>query len=302
MRLSIIIPVYNVERYINRCATSLFELRGLDIEYIFVNDCTPDGSMEVLRNVIDKYPEKKSQIKIINHEENKGVANARLTGIKAAAGEYLWFVDSDDWVESYCIEKCYAALQEDPDFILFDYYLEESEGTKYCKVDEFSVSSVLINRITPSLWKYIIKKSVLISNNIFPLSGADFAEDFLMTSCMALVSGKHIVIHEGLYHYNCQNTASYMNNITLTSLEDASKSVVRAYDFYKSNHAAKTYRIALAYMLCKRYMELQKKDKDNLSLSDLEERIRDTETLLGLCVTRLPVMSDFAMRCYRRFA
>jgi glycosyltransferase involved in cell wall biosynthesis len=257
--------------------------------------------MEVLRNVIDKYPEKKSQIRVINLEENKGVANARLTGIKAATGEYLWFVDSDDWVESDSIEKCHEALQEEPDFILFDYY-EESEETRYCKVEELTVSSLLVNRISPSLWKYIIKKSVLISNNIFPLCGADFAEDFLMTSCMALVSGKHIMIHEGLYHYNCQNTASYMNNITLTSLEDASKSVVRAYDFYKSNHAAKTYRIALAYMLCKRYLALWQKDKDNPSLSDLEERIRDTETLLGLCVTRLPMMSDFAMRVYRHFA
>lgn len=302
MKISIIIPIYNVERYIERCASSLLELRGDDIEYIFVNDCTPDRSMEVLSSVIEKYPEKKSRISIINHEKNRGVANARLTGIKAATGEYIWFVDSDDWVEPDSIEKCHAALLDKPDFILFDYYIEESEGTKYCKVEEFSIPSLLINRIAPSLWKYIIKKSILISNHILPIYEINFAEDFLIASCMALVSGKHVMIHEGIYHYNCQNTSSYMNNIKLTSLEDASKSVTLVYDFYKNNHAAETHKRALAYMLCKRYLALQEKDKNDPLLFDLEERIHDTNTLLGFCVTKLPMTSGVAMRIYRHLA
>lgn len=297
--VSIIIPIYNVERYIERCAISLFEQRGNDIEFIFVNDCTPDNTMERLNSVIEKYPEKKSQIKIINHEKNKGVGGARLTGIEAATGEYVWFIDSDDWIEPDSIDKCRSALQLNKDFIIIDYYVESSEGTNLCNIKDFCISNLLVNRIPPSLWKFLIKKSVLVKNNILPIEGLNFAEDFLMTSCLALISDNYSIIHEGLYHYNCLNPGSYMNNIKLSSLEGAAQSVSQTYDFYKRNRAEKKYVKALSYMLCIRYLELQKKDNNNKFLLDLEERIKETKTLLGYCILNTPKMSGIALKIYR---
>ena len=70
MKVSVIIPIYKVEAYIERCARSLFEQTLKDIEYIFVNDCTPDRSVEVLKNVIEEYPDRKSQIRILHHKDN----------------------------------------------------------------------------------------------------------------------------------------------------------------------------------------------------------------------------------------
>ena len=83
MKVSVCIPVYGVEKYIERCARSLFEQTMKDdIEFIFVDDCTPDKSIEILQKVLEEYPERKNQVKIIRHETNKGLTGARNTALK----------------------------------------------------------------------------------------------------------------------------------------------------------------------------------------------------------------------------
>src|SRR5690554_2984658 len=98
--LSVIVPIYNVEKQIKRCSISLFEQSFQNMEYIFVNDCSSDKSMEILNEVIDTYPEKKKQIVIINHDTNKGLSAARSSGIQLAKGEYIAHCDSDDWIDT----------------------------------------------------------------------------------------------------------------------------------------------------------------------------------------------------------
>ena len=105
-KLSVIIPVYNVERYIERCAVSLFEQTLQDVEFIFINDKTPDCSMEILKNICKRYSFLKNNIKLLEHERNSGSATTRITGIKAAQGTYIAFCDSDDWVETNMYKKC----------------------------------------------------------------------------------------------------------------------------------------------------------------------------------------------------
>ena len=97
-KVSVIVPVYGVEKYIERCARSLFEQTLDDMEFIFVDDCTKDESIEVLKRVIDLYPVRKDQVKIIHHAVNKGLSRARETGVNAATGDYIGHCDSDDWV------------------------------------------------------------------------------------------------------------------------------------------------------------------------------------------------------------
>lgn len=88
-KVSVIVPVYKVEKYIERCARSLFNQTLDDIEYIFVDDCSPDRSIEILNQVIGDYPRRKDQVQIIHHASNQGLALARQTGLKAATGEYI---------------------------------------------------------------------------------------------------------------------------------------------------------------------------------------------------------------------
>ena len=94
-KVSVLVPVYGVEKYIERCARSLFEQTLDDMECIFVDDCTPDDSMQVLVKILSEYPRRKEQVKIIHHETNQGLPAARQSGLKIATGEYIAHCDSD---------------------------------------------------------------------------------------------------------------------------------------------------------------------------------------------------------------
>ena len=110
MKVSILVPVYGVEKYIEKCAVSLFEQSYEDIEYIFVNDCTPDRSIEVLRGTIARYPQRQKQVVIIDHDVNRGLGAARHTATDAATGELVMHVDSDDYLMPHAVEHLCAKM------------------------------------------------------------------------------------------------------------------------------------------------------------------------------------------------
>ena len=99
-KVSVIVPVYNAGRYIERCLRSLFEQTLDSIEYIFVDDCSPDDSMDILKRVLDEYPERKDDVKILTHQVNTGQSGARRDGMRIASGEYMIHCDADDWVDT----------------------------------------------------------------------------------------------------------------------------------------------------------------------------------------------------------
>lgn len=106
--VSIIILVYDVEEYIERCARALFGQTLEDLEYVFVDDCTPDRSMEILGQVLEEYPHRKGQVKVLHNEVNRGQAYSRRRGIEAATGDYIIHCDSDDWPDQDMYAKLYA--------------------------------------------------------------------------------------------------------------------------------------------------------------------------------------------------
>ena len=121
--ISVIIPIYNVELYIERCVRSLMEQTLENIEFIFVNDCTPDKSMIILQRVLEEYPVRKEKVKIIEHKQNKGIAATRNTGLKYVSGQYIIYCDSDDWIERDMYEKLLKkALVTCADIVACDYY------------------------------------------------------------------------------------------------------------------------------------------------------------------------------------
>ena len=127
--ISIIIPVYGVEKYIEKCVRSLFEQTYENLEYIFVNDCTKDSSMEILKTVLSEYPDRISNVTIINNEKNIGQSGSRKKGILAANGHYMIHCDSDDWVDLDYYEKIAKKAEEtDADIICCDYRAEFQDG------------------------------------------------------------------------------------------------------------------------------------------------------------------------------
>lgn len=126
-KVSIIVLVYKAELYMERCARSLFEQTLEDIEYIFINDCTPDHSMEIMQKTLKQYPERAKQVQIINHPYNMGAAKSREDGIKAAVGEYIIHCDSDDWVDTDMYRLLYEeAKKKALDIVVCDFY--ETDG------------------------------------------------------------------------------------------------------------------------------------------------------------------------------
>ena len=119
MRISIIIPIYNVEAYIERCILSVLHQTYRQLEVILVDDCSPDDSMAVAKKVIENAGVKDFIFKYIRHDHNRGLSAARNSGIKAATGEYFYLLDSDDAITADCIEKLAKPLTEERyDFVI----------------------------------------------------------------------------------------------------------------------------------------------------------------------------------------
>lgn len=128
-KITIIIPVYNVERYLRKCLDSVVNQTLKEIEVICVNDCSPDNS----RAILEEYAECDGRIKVINHTENSGLGGARNTGVDSADGEYIWFVDSDDFIELHACELLYNTIKrEEADVLLFQAFsfTGEEEGKR----------------------------------------------------------------------------------------------------------------------------------------------------------------------------
>lgn len=221
-KVSVLVPIYNVERYIERCAVSLLEQSYNNCEFVFVNDCTKDRSLEILNKVIGKYPALSDRIKVISHPANMGLGAARLTGVNNSDGEFITFVDSDDYVDSRYVEKLVAAMVENKsDVVLSSYNISD-------KLKEVSVAwyerRVLGGRMSCRIWGSLLKRSIMTSYNIYPIVGIDYAEDFaFMTRYISDVK-KICIIPDLIYYYTVDNDNSYVHNISeksITSLCDA---------------------------------------------------------------------------------
>ncbi|TNL49099.1 glycosyltransferase family 2 protein [Acinetobacter bereziniae] len=121
--ISIIVPIYNVEKYIGKCIQSVFDQTYENIEYIFVNDCSPDKSVQIIELELKNHPNRVKNVHIIHHSENKGIAATRNTGLKHASGLYILQVDGDDYIENDTVYSLVeVALAEKADIVTFDYF------------------------------------------------------------------------------------------------------------------------------------------------------------------------------------
>ncbi|MBS9768943.1 MAG: glycosyltransferase family 2 protein [Flavobacteriaceae bacterium] len=218
-KVSIIVPIYNGEKYIEKCAVSLFEQDFEDIEYVFVNDCTPDNSVEILEKVIEKYPHRKPHCKIIHHKENKGLGGARNIGLKNATGYYILHIDQDDWCELDMISLLYnKAIETDADIVACDFYLSYKDRKVY-KKEEYSndlfenQQNLWRGKLHPANWNKLVKTSLYFDNNIYPSEKNNITEDYFLTSRLFIVAEKIAYIPKALYNYWQDNDNSICNSI-----------------------------------------------------------------------------------------
>lgn len=210
-KVSVIVPVYGVERYIERCARSLFEQTLDSIEYVFINDCTPDDSIDILNKVLEDYPGRKAHVQIIEMPRNSGQAAVRNMGISIVSGQYTIHCDSDDWIDRTMYEKMYIkAVTANADVVVCDYYVSDqiidkpSKAFPLCKQER--PQKLIDWHCAGQLWNKLYKTSICKKDSII-LPQDNMGEDMALVYQMAFYCKNVEYIPECLYHFFCNPTS-----------------------------------------------------------------------------------------------
>lgn len=210
-KVSVIVPVWGVEKYIEKCARSLFDQSLDDIEFIFVDDCTPDQSIIILNHVLLDYPNRKQQTRIVAHSKNMGLPQARKTGVDAANGEFVIFCDSDDYVENEMYAQLYEyAINKNCDLVHCDIDVVNDDGIVKTLSSSEQLSSEQLKRriidgdISNSLCNKLVRR-LIYQNVVFPQYGMN--EDNAVAIQIAYYAEKLGYIKHS-YYKAYQNNAS----------------------------------------------------------------------------------------------
>lgn len=202
VKVSVIVAAYNIEDYIEKCLESLINQTLKEIEIIVVND----GSKDQTQEEILKYSKKDERIILIN-QQNKGLIEARKTGLSIAKGEYILFVDGDDWLELNALKILYEnATQNNSDIVLYHAYRAYDSRKEIFKCfnnerEICSLKTLLLGNIAPTIWSKFIKLDYIKLNNIpFP-SNISFAEDLATVTSLFIFNPKVSIIDMPLYNY-----------------------------------------------------------------------------------------------------
>jgi len=261
MKVSILVPIYGVEKYIEQCAISLFSQTYEDVEYIFVNDCTPDNSISILEKVLANYPERKSQTKIINHPENRGLGAGRKTALAASTGEFILNVDSDDYIPTDAIEKLVAVQKEtNADIVSGAFQFLTTDGALIDELpphlDKQTTLRLLLtqNTILNNIWGRLIRRSLYSNHQIDSIEGINMAEDYGLTTRLVCAATRLAYTDNIVYVYRQSSASSTFGEsanpqhiISILKANDAVINFVHAYDKEKDYAFAMELGLMNAY-------------------------------------------------------
>lgn len=221
-KISIGVPVYKAEKFIERCVISLFEQTYPNIEYVFVDDCTPDRSIEILESIILRYPLREPIVKLIRNTSNLGSATSRNIILDNCTGDFLLWVDSDDYLEFDTIDRLVSIQKHYNCDILGFGVMKHSEKQgafpylPYLFFTPKDMFQAIIERKThQALWCRLIRRLLFMENNIRFEDGQNVGEDFKVIILLSYYAKKVSSVKEIFYHYNCCNPTSLMNTFSV---------------------------------------------------------------------------------------
>lgn len=261
-KISVIIPIYGVEKFISRCATSLLSQTLSEIQYIFVNDCTPDNSISILNDVITNFPEKAKDITIINHPRNLGLSAARQSGVNIAKGEYIAHCDSDDWVDKDMYRLLYEyAKKGNYDYVKCAHIVTDNSTYHVVKKPKFSKVNIQKNDVISSLiscngwnsvWDSIAKRELYTINIRF--APCSMLEDFFLSTQLLINAQNIYYLDQPLYYYY-QNPESICGKKDITSVKrralEAKKNILQIEEFIINEYGTNSFKkemVALKYI------------------------------------------------------
>lgn len=268
--ISIIVPIYNVEKYLERCLTSLLNQTYNNYEIICINDGSQDNCDKILANYQKQY----ANIRVIK-QENKGLSVARNNGLKNACGEYILFIDSDDTIHPQTLETLYYFIEKNnADIVSFKLKKCSQDNIVY---DKFTIQDI-DNKVITNPIKNINQKKYKIYYNVCTkiynrkiLDGIEFIpnihyEDYPHTYAVLSKSPKIVAIDKELYFYYLNNTSISHQKSNIKQIKDYMKGVLYIYEFYKNRQELKYIKNSLLPNLLKQ--QLKKCEKANFENKD----------------------------------
>ena len=254
MKVSIIVPIYKVERYIEQCAESVLGQTWPDIQFIFVDDGSPDASVKKLEVLIDsKFAALKDRITIIR-KENGGLPQARLSGLQKAEGNYILHVDSDDWLEPDAVEKLVRKAEEsDADVVYFYVRKEKSGGRFHISKDKVYTDPKAFSKdvFYMNAHGYVVNKFARRScyrPDLFYPKG-NMHEDVILMGQLLFYCRKVALLPEPLYHYRRNNSASETRQARKVRRAASARNFLDLYESYKGRMTGSPVEPVLKHIL-----------------------------------------------------
>lgn len=240
LTISLVAPIYGVEKYISRFAESVLGQSYPHIQFIFVNDGTKDRSIELLNELIDsRYQHLRECITIVN-KENGGLPAARRTGMEYVSGDYVWHIDSDDWLEPDAVRLiAECAERTRADLIYFDFFKEYSDRTKRVTESEYRIEdqaeylkAMYNHRSYGCVWNKCVRTELYRGHDIrFP--EFSYAEDIFLITQITGYAESISYLNEALYHYRKDNPHAITRQNRRKRREQAVRNSLALYELYK---------------------------------------------------------------------
>lgn len=223
--VSVCVPVYKVEQYIERCARSLFEQTYENIEYVFVDDCSPDNSIAIVKRVAEQYPHRKPNVRLIRHKTNSGLGQARNTGVFEAKGIFILHVDSDDYIDANVVKRLVEKQKETKaDIVRYPKKILYKTKTQIEQVREYNsprdlLEDILACKIAGNVCGGLIRTSLYRDYNIKVEGHVSQSEDFQVMPRLLYYAKSIAVVNDVYYYYDRTGENSYSNNMTEISFQ-----------------------------------------------------------------------------------
>lgn len=280
-KVSILIPVYGVEKYIERCARSVFEQSYDNLEIIFGDDCSPDHSIEIMQKVLDDYPARKDQVRIRKHVTNRGLAAVRNTLIAAATGDFICHVDSDDWIDKNMVESFVKKQEEgDYDIVSCGIKTHKKDGiiTKEAVDDndpQRYAAKIIERSYITNIWGRLIRLSLYRDNNLSIDEAISNSEDYQIAPQLFYFSHRIATVNDVYYHYNRMNETSYSAGRSLSNDMQLWKSFAILKEKFqnKGEMFEESFKIGEIRMISWSLKHLNKLDKRDEYFKSLTKRL-----------------------------
>lgn len=243
MKVSIIIPIYNVEKFLQDCILSVFNQTYKDVEIIFIEDCSTDNSKSILYNTIEKLNIDRNKFKIIEHQNNLGLAKSRIDGLLHSSGNYIYHLDSDDWIDPNTISQLVKNAQINNSDLVFSkmkFCFPNKEITRCDENLKSNNKNKIIKEILLRNYNYpwnlvniLIRRDIALKE--LPYEDINMGEDWVTVPRLIYIAKKISYNNHITYYYRQNNNFSYTNNISKQSISELIAASQKLENYFKNS-------------------------------------------------------------------